>query len=57
MPLMKFTVKVGKANTNSKSLRIALPIKVAELLDIQQGDSLDYEVNRDGSVTLTKADE
>lgn len=54
---MRFDVKVNKANNVSKSLRITMPVKIAEALGVDNGDEVEYVVVSDGnklSVLLEK---
>lgn len=46
---MKFKVKANPANNVSKSLRITLPVKIAEILEVKEGDTVEYIVNADNN--------
>ncbi len=60
MEVMRFKVKANPANNVSKSLRITLPVKVAEILNVEDGDTVEYVVNAENNelyVSLQKEKE
>lgn len=42
--MFKYNTKVNPANPNSKSLRTTVPKEIVELLEIQQGDTIQWNV-------------
>jgi len=60
MILTKQKTKIGKANSRGDTLRTGVPKKFAEILDVDVGDSLDWNLNHiDGKlvITITKSEE
>ena len=56
---MKFKVKANTANNISKSLRITLPVKVAEILKVEEGNSVEYVVSAENdklTISLRKSE-
>ncbi|MDR2545874.1 MAG: hypothetical protein LBD03_10180 [Methanobrevibacter sp.] len=52
--MLNFKVKVNKANKNINYFKITVPKKVAEFLELDIGDSVNYNLSRDEKVILTK---
>ena len=56
---MKFKVKVNTANNVSKSLRITLPVKIAEILKVKKENSVEYVVSAENdelTISLRKSE-
>ena len=45
-----------KITYNAGMYRTSLPKKVVELLNIKDGDYIQYSINEDGTVTVTKVE-
>ena len=45
MILQRKKIKVNKANSSDDSLRIGVPKKFAEVLNIQAGDSVEWQLH------------
>lgn len=43
--LMKVKSKVGKANTINDSLRVIIPQNVKQILQLEAGDTLEWQIN------------
>lgn len=43
--MFKYTSKIGVANPKSNSLRVGLPKKIVQLLDVSSGDTLEWGVD------------
>ena len=43
--LMKVKSKVGKANTINDSLRVIIPQNVKQILQLEPGDTLEWQIN------------
>jgi len=59
MEVMKFKVKVNTANNVSKSLRITLPVKIAEILKVKKENSVEYVVSAENdelTISLRKSE-
>ena len=51
MPMFKYKSKVGKGSSKFDSARLIIPQQVRKFLDINPGDSVDWEVNIDETGT------
>jgi bifunctional DNA-binding transcriptional regulator/antitoxin component of YhaV-PrlF toxin-antitoxin module len=51
--LIDFKVKVNGANKKTSTYRITLPVKIAELLEVNIGDTVKYTIDSKGKVSLT----
>ena len=59
MPMFKYKSKVGKGSSKFDSARLIIPQQVRKFLDINPGDTVNWEVNIDETgttVTLKKAE-
>ena len=59
MIMFKYKSKVGIANPNSNSLRVGVPKEVVKILELSQGDSVEWNIdvtNNEISVNVTKAE-
>lgn len=45
-----------KVNYNARMYKTSVPKEIIEILNIKDGDFLEYTVNKDGTVTITKAE-
>ena len=57
--MFKYKSKVGIANPNSNSLRVGVPKEVVKVLELSQGDSVEWNVdvtNNEISVIVKKAE-
>lgn len=45
MIMFKYNTKVNPANPNSKSLRTTVPKEIVEILDLSQGDTVQWNVD------------
>lgn len=57
--LFKQKTKLSKGNTNNNSVRTSIPKPIAQMLDLQIGDKIEWilESNNDKlSVTITKVE-
>ncbi|MDR1819112.1 MAG: hypothetical protein LBR15_02555 [Methanobrevibacter sp.] len=52
--MLKFKVKVNKANNDINYYKITVPKKISEFLELNLGDSVIYNLHHDGKVSLTK---
>lgn len=43
--MFKYNTKVNPANPNSKSLRTTVPKEIVEILDLSQGDTVQWNVD------------
>ena len=51
--MFNYTSKIHYANPRSKSLRVGLPKEIVKVLDIEPGDTMDWEVDvADNKVTV-----
>ena len=51
--MFNYTSKIHYANPRSKSLRVGLPKEIVKVLDIEPGDTMDWEVDvTDNKVTV-----
>lgn len=58
--LMKLKSKVGKANTINNSLRVIIPQNVKQILQLEAGDTLEWNINSENDkiiVTIEKSKE
>ncbi|WP_406533409.1 hypothetical protein [Methanobrevibacter sp.] len=58
--LMKLKSKVGKANTINDSLRVIIPQNVKQILQLEAGDTLEWNINSENDkiiVTIEKSEE
>ena len=58
--LMKLKSKVGKANTINDSLRVIIPQNVKQILQLEAGDTLEWNINSENDkiiVTIEKSKE
>lgn len=56
--LMKLKSKVGKANTINDSLRVIIPQNVKQILQLEAGDTLEWNINSENDkiiVTIEKS--
>ena len=57
---MKQKSKIGKGNARGDTFRTTVPKKIAEILDVELGDYIDWNLNHvDGQlvITITKSEE
>ncbi len=57
---MKLKSKVGKANTINDSLRVIIPQNVKQILQLEAGDTLEWNINSENDkiiVTIEKSEE
>lgn len=45
MIMLKFKSKINYANNKSKALKVGLPKKVAEILEVEAGDTMEWSVD------------
>lgn len=45
MIMFKYNTKVNPANPNSKSLRTTVPKEIVEILNLEQGDTVQWQVD------------
>ena len=61
MIMFKYNTKVNPANPNSKSLRTTVPKEIVEILDLTQGDTVQWQVdvisNDEFKIIVTKKKE
>lgn len=51
--MFKYKSKVGVANPKSNSLRVGLPKEIVQLLDLNAGDSIEWDVDvTDNKITI-----
>lgn len=43
--MFKYNTKVNSANLNSKTLRASIPKEIVKLLELQAGDSIEWNVD------------
>ena len=44
--MFKYNTKVNSANLNSKTLRASIPKEIVKLLELQAGDSIEWNVSK-----------
>lgn len=56
--MFKYNTKVNHANPNSKTLRTTIPKEISKLLNIEPGDSIEWNVdvvtNEEFKIVVTK---
>ena len=61
MIMFRYNTKVNPANPNSKSLRTTVPKEIVEILDLEQGDTVQWQVdvinNSEFNIIVTKKKE
>ena len=59
--MFRYNTKVNPANPNSKSLRTTVPKEIVEILDLEQGDTVQWQVdvinNSEFNIIVTKKKE
>ena len=55
MILFKIKRKLSRADSKSKSVRTNIPSEICQILDVELGDHVYFEVNEKHEVILTKA--
>jgi len=53
MKFIRFTTKVTKANTNTKTLRTSIPKQIVQLLDLKERDYIEWLISfENGKVSV-----
>lgn len=52
--MITFTRKLSKADSNSETYRLTIPLEIRRKLDVIKGGSIDINVKDNGDITLTK---
>lgn len=54
MIMFNYTSKINYANPKTNSLRVGLPKEIVKILNIEAGDTMDWQVEvNDGKVSVT----
>jgi antitoxin component of MazEF toxin-antitoxin module len=50
--MFKYKSKINLANTSSKALRVGLPKEIVQILEVNAGDSIEWNVDVDDDKTV-----